>query len=343
MTSLTIKIAQPAGEPWPAHGHHVRIDCYDIAGRMRHIEGRDIAMSVGSTRVDTVPGHHIIRLFATEGSFVEEQIEIREGQDAEVRLTLEAPCFPFHRPEAFSILSPRAFDTTTAWQVMEGEGDAIIPPFTPDTIADPRRLPSIPGIHMAMSEVLGRRTMFRLPWSPDAILDARHYGSDEGREPDRQRTRARCVHQTLGMLMPHVAMNQINHALPQVQALMAQGALEQLCRDGDACGAMAMTLVLDANHHERDPDADIEMVAEAFPSLPDPLVLLAYRRVVTNRLDDAVELALRSFDHGPPCFTQTVSTLNMLAIHLHDVSEIKAKRRIASRVDPGSLFTSIRI
>lgn len=354
MSRVHVTIAQPKGaDAWPTSGHHLSIGSYGAgAGPLKHLETIDLGVPVGESAIDVPAGQHVIRLFSAEGSFLEEQVETAEGQSVAVSFTLEGPRYPYRRPRSFGMLNPAAMDVEAAWATFEGAGwDAISDGLVWKPIVEyadiglPRvdAAPTRPGLHLALSEIEGHVTVFRLPWSPRADIDLRHYGHEGTDTQVRQHTRLRYVHPDLGMVLPHLAMNQIQDVLPHVRALMAAGALEMMCEEDDACGAMAIAHVLAAMRHEADPTASLRMVVDAFPTLPDPKLLLAYQMLWGGDQDEIVDLVRQALALGPPCFTLSVSTLRDLTYHLEDVADIAARGRMAARVDPGSLFTSVII
>lgn len=341
MTSIHITITQPDDvEAWPEQGHHLRIESFEAGRQLRWLDTHDVAVGVGGNDVEVCEGLHIMRLSSTEGSYVEEQIRVHDGERGEVRMRLEKALYPYVRPMTFGLMNPQIMNAENAWKAMTGEGrDVVERACAPPWKSAIETAPKTPGIHVAMATEGGARTIFRLPWSPEARVDVRHYGRSE---VNRQRTRARYDHPRLGMILPYLAMNQVAMAMPHANSLIEDGTFERMCIDGDACGAMAIALIVDGNHHQQDGEQTLRRVHEAFPDLPDAGILLASRIHHADR-DAAIGIMLTSFEKGPPCFTASAIALRDAALHLGDVKEISAKRAISFFLDPGSLFTSARI
>jgi hypothetical protein len=339
MAHMTISIGQPAGpDPWPTRGHHLRIMTFRDGPGVEHVETRDIPIDVGTTEVDAKDGVQVMRLFHSEDTWQEVQTTLSPSMPhAAVSFTLPAPRYAFARPDGVRLVEGGATqDPSRAWDAMENGGIDADEGMPADAV------PTSPGIRMATTSVDGHATLFMLPWTVgNAPFDARHYpGADDGlRTP---RTRLRCEHGKLGMGLVHMAMSQVSDELPHILALVADGALERMCADGDALGALVIAHAMASNRHQADPTDALTMVTRAFPTVPDAHLLLAYQSL-WRKDGEAVakDLTMRAIDMGPPFLTASVAVLRDLAIHLESEPRIAARRRLSALVDPGCLFTSV--
>lgn len=332
---MRIEITQPEGHVWPARGHHLRIMTFEDIGAHRG-STLDVAVDVGVNHIDTDEGHHVLRLFHTEGTWEEKQIAA--GDDPTARFVLPAPDYAYVRPDGVAMLEGTTAED--AWAMFtRGTRPTAAP-----VLAAPFANPTGPGIRVALANTEGACTAFMVPaTSADAVLDARVYPADpEMRRPPR--IRMRWDHPELGMILPHLAMFQIGSAAPHVDVLLAEGAFERFCRDGDACGALAiMHVQIERRRELGNPLPLLRMLVDAFPDLPDAHILMAYEELLADDREASVERTRRAIAAGPPVLTPTIRVLQSLIHHHEEVPDIVAVRAVCGAVDPGCLFTSVRL
>lgn len=296
----------------------------------------DAAVDVGVNEIEVPDGHQILRLFHTEGTWEERQL--RAGEQPVASFTLPAPGYAYTGADAIRMLGNKT--AQDAWSLFA----RTIPDATAPVPSSPFTHPNGAGVHVAVASTLGVTTAFMVPTTrADAVIDVRVYPGD----PDDHRRpciRMRWDHPELGMVLPHLVMNQIGSAAPHVDRLIAEGAFGRMCREGDECGALALAHVQVARRHELgDPRPMLRALASSFPDLPDALLLLAYEQLLEDARDEGIETIRRAIAAGPPRLTASVRVLQTLTIHHQDVPDIAERGRLCARVDPGCLFTSVRL
>lgn len=333
---MRITLRQPQEHPWPLRGHHLRIMTFDDINA-NHGTVVDAAVDIGVNEIDVPEGHHVLRLFHTEGTWEEKQL-LTSGNPV-MEFDLPVPEYAFTRPEVVAPLLP--ITPAAAWTMLLSTHGGTIPDVGYD--ADPIAA-AYATVYVAAQHDTETKTAFVVSATRDeAVLDGRVYPGDPdgSRQP---RIRLRWDHPELGMVLPHLAMNQIGSAAPHVDRLVAGGTFGRLCRDGDVCGALAIAHVQLARRHELgEPRPMLVELAMAFPKLPDALLLLAYEELYAGDRERSVDLTLKAIAAGPPTFTHSVRTLQSLSFHHEEVDAIVKAGRLSGLVDPGCLFTSVRI
>lgn len=332
---MRIEIIQPEGYRWPERGHHLRIMTFEDMSAKRG-STLDVAVDVGINEIETDEGHHVLRLFHTEGTWEEKQTHA--GDDPVASFVLPMPEYAYVRPDRIEMSG--VTNAQDAWTLLtRGAREAAAP-----VLISPSSVPTAPGIRVAIASTGGERTAFMVPATrDDAVIDARVYPAD----PDMNRAariRMRWDHPDLGMVLPHLAMFQIGSAAPHVDVLVAEGAFERFCRDGDVCGALAIAHVqIERRREVGDPAPILRMLEESFPDQPDALILSAYEDLLKDDRASSLMRIRRAIAAGPPVLTATVKVLRSLVYQHDDQPDVVEVHRILGMVDPGCLFTSARL
>jgi hypothetical protein len=330
MTVITVEIRNARDNPWPTRGHHLRIMSFEDAHANRGVSV-DVAADVGINHFEVPDGTQVLRLFHTEGSWDEEQVR-RGVVDPHVAFDLPEPVYAFTRPTRFLVVD--GVTSADAWLLFTSRrGESVVPDG-----GDPQG-----ALRLAIVEAEDGATAFMLPRTTmDAVPDMRIYPAD----PDMRRAsrvRMRYDHPELGMVLPHLAMNQLSSATPHVERLIASDR-RRFARSGDALAALAIVLAVSERHGDDELAGDmLDELSEDMPHLSDVDFLLANRALNRGDVEKTVDLVRSGIAKGPPALTATVRTLQTLSIHLEGIEDVTAMRMLCARVDPGCLLTSVQI